>query len=135
MKARKQVVRVLFESRINLTYYNDLFDLHQGDIVYVEVKLEGKRARVNDVNYNFKVKVSDYKKVIALVDTDIKGKLFSAGSHFITFDRKALPKEKIKLCFIPPDTGNGETVTGRDNSCFDLGNLKSMKVSAETAER
>ena len=87
------------------------------------------------MNYNFKVKVSDYKKVIALVDTDIKGKLFSAGSHFITFDRKALPKEKIKLWFIPPDTGNGETVTGRDNSCFDLGNLKSMKVSAETAER
>ena len=87
------------------------------------------------MNYNFKVKVSDYKKVIALVDTDIKGKLFSAGSHFITFDRKALPKEKIKLWFIPPETGNGETVTGRDNSCFDLGNLKSMKVSAETAER
>ena len=28
MKARKSVVRVLFESRINLTYYNDLFDLH-----------------------------------------------------------------------------------------------------------
>ena len=53
MKARKSVVRVLFESRINLTYYNDLFDLHYGDIVYVEVKLEGKRARVNDVNYNF----------------------------------------------------------------------------------
>ena len=87
------------------------------------------------MNYNFKVKVSDYKKVIALVDTDIKGKLFSAGSHFITFDRKALPKEKIKLWFIPPETGNGETVTGRDNSCFDRGNLKSMKVSAETAER
>ena len=56
--------------------------------------------------------------MIALVDTDIKGKLFSAGSHFITFDRKALPKEKIKLLFIPPETGNGETVTGRDNSCF-----------------
>ena len=83
------------------------------------------------MNYNFKVKVSDYKKVIALVDTDIKGKLFSAGSHFITFDRKALPKEKIKLWFIPPETGNGETVTGRDNFCFDLGNLKSMKVSAK----
>lgn len=77
MKARKSVVRVLFESGINLTYYNDLFDLHYGDIVYVEGKLEGKRARVNDVNYNFKVKVSDYKKVIALVDTDIKGKLFT----------------------------------------------------------
>ena len=29
------------------------------------------------MNYNFKVKVSDYKKVIALVDTDIKGKLFT----------------------------------------------------------
>ena len=96
MKARKSVVRVLFESRINLTYYNDLFDLHQGDIVYVEGKLEGKRARANDVNYNFKVKVSDYKKVIALVDTDIKGKLFSAGSHFITFDKKSASQRKNK---------------------------------------
>ena len=41
MKARKSVVRVLFESGINLTYYNDLFDLHYGDIVYVKGKLEG----------------------------------------------------------------------------------------------
>ena len=53
MKARKSVVRVLFESGINLTYYNDLFDLHEGDTVYVEGKLEGQRARVTDVNYNF----------------------------------------------------------------------------------
>lgn len=28
IKTRKSVVRVLFESGINLTYYNDLFDLH-----------------------------------------------------------------------------------------------------------
>ena len=41
------------------TVYNDLFDLHPGDLVYVDGKLEGHRGRVTDVNYNFKIKVSD----------------------------------------------------------------------------
>lgn len=46
-------------------YYNDSFDLKVGDFVYVEGKLEGYRGQVTEVNYSFKIKPSDYKKVIA----------------------------------------------------------------------
>ena len=77
---RKSVVQVSFPSRnMTLAYYNDMFDLHCGDLVYVDGKLEGKRGRVVDVNYNFKIKLSDYKRVIAVVDTEVHGKFHMAA--------------------------------------------------------
>ena len=71
---KKSVVEVYFPDR-NLTcsYYNDMFNLKRGDIVYVEGKLEGLRGRVVDINYNFKIKLSDYKRVIGVADTDVIG--------------------------------------------------------------
>ena len=54
---RKSVVQVYFAGRnMTLSYYNDQFDLHCGDIVYVDGKLEGLRGCVTEVNYNFKIK-------------------------------------------------------------------------------
>lgn len=64
--ARESLVRVYFPQRgFDCTYYNNLFDLHVGDLVYVDGKLEGKRGKVIDVSYTFKIKLSDYKRVIA----------------------------------------------------------------------
>ena len=72
--ARESLVRVYFPQRgFDCTYYNNLFDLHVGDLVYVDGKLEGKRGKVIDVSYTFKIKLSDYKRVIAKIDTDIYG--------------------------------------------------------------
>ena len=89
---RRSVVQVYFpDQNTTLTYYNDQFDLRCGDLVYVEGKLEGVCGRITDVNYNFKIKVSDYKRVISVVNTSVNGQFFMAGSHFVTFDRKALP--------------------------------------------
>ena len=52
---RKSVVQVYFAGRnMTLAYYNDQFDLHRGDMVYVDGKLEGMSGRVTEVNYNFK---------------------------------------------------------------------------------
>lgn len=49
---KKSVVRVYFPVRnMTLSYYNDLFDLHKGDIVYVDGKLEGLQGRVVEVTY------------------------------------------------------------------------------------
>ena len=77
---RKSVVRVHFPARnMDLSYYNDAFDLKCGDIVFVEGKLEGLRGRVVDVAYNFKIKLSDYKKVISVADTNVRGEFFFAG--------------------------------------------------------
>lgn len=133
---KKSVVQVYFAGRnMMLAYYNDQFDLHRGDMVYVDGKLEGMRGRVTDVNYNFKIKVSDYKHVIALVDTTVNGQFFLAGSHFVTFDRTALPIAKAATWFRAPEKEEDEFVSGNDDTTFHLDDLTGMKVSAAIAER
>lgn len=132
---KKSVVDIRFESGRKLSYYNDKFDLHIGDIVYVDGKLEGQKGRVVDINYNFKIKLSDYKKVIAVVDTDVSGKFYTAGSHSVAFDSNVIPKKKIKLWFIPPQSEEEIIVSGNDESSFDLDNLKEMCISETVAER
>lgn len=133
---RKSVVQVSFQGRgTSLAYYNDKFDLHVGDIVYVDGKLEGKRGRVVDVAYNFKIKVSDYKRVIGLADTEVHGRFFNAGSHFITFDRAALPRDKIVTWFKAPAEEDEEYIFGMDDTVFCLADLKGMMIDAAVAER
>lgn len=132
---RKSVVQVSFPGRgSSLAYYNDQFDLHVGDIVYVDGKLEGQRGRVVEVAYNFKIKVSDYKRVIGLADTEVHGQFFNAGSHFVTFDRAALPQSKIVTWYKAP-VKDDEYVSGTDDSSFRLDDLSGMKISATIAER
>ena len=133
---RKSVVQVYFEDRnMTLAYYNDLFDLQCGDMVYVDGKLEGLRGRVTEVNYNFKIKISDYKRVIAVVDTTVRGQFFMAGSHFVTFDRDALPRCKVATWFKAPIKEGDEFVSGSDDTSFSLNELSGMKISAVIAER
>lgn len=133
---RKSVVQVSFASRnMTLAYYNDRFDLHRGDMVYVDGKLEGQRGCVTEVNYNFKIKASDYKRVIAVVDTTVTGRFFMAGSHFVTFDRTALPINKVVTWFKAPMKDNDEFISGYDDTAFQLDDLSGMKVSAAIAER
>lgn len=133
---RKSVVQVSFAGRNTaLSYYNDLFDLHPGDLVYVDGKLEGHRGRVINVNYNFKIKVSDYKRVIAVVDTTVNGQFFMAGSHFVTFDRAALPANKAVTWFKAPAKEGEEIVSGSDDISFNLADLKGIKIDPDTADR
>lgn len=133
---RKSVVQVHFAGRnMTLAYYNDQFDLHRGDLVYVDGKLEGIRGRITKVNYNFKIKISDYKRVIAVVDTSVHGQFFMAGSHFVTFDRAALPASKAVTWFQAPAKDDDEFVSGSDDTAFQLENLEDMHVSEAIAER
>ncbi len=47
---RKSVVQVYFAGRnMTLAYYNDQFDLHRGDIVYVDGKLFGRFEKRNAI--------------------------------------------------------------------------------------
>lgn len=132
---RKSVVQVCFAGRnMTLAYYNDQFDLHRGDLVYVEGKMEGIRGRVTEISYNFKIRVPDYKRVIALVDTGTRGHFFMAGSHFVTFDRTALPVSKAVTWFKAPEKGD-EFVTGSDETAFRLDHFSDMRISAAIAER
>ena len=133
---RKSVVRVHFPARnMTLDYYNDQFDLHRGDLVFVDGKLEGLRGRVVDVMYHFKIKLSEYKRVIAVADTDVSGTFHLAGSHFVTFDKDSLPFEKVVTWFCPPEKDGEEYVSEYDDEMFDLDNLEEMGVSANVAER
>ena len=132
----KSVVRVHFPARnMTLPYYNDSFDLKIGDIVYVDGKLEGLRGRVVDITYNFKIKLSDYKRVISVVDTEVKGELFFAGSHFITFDPTVLPYNKVSLWFKAPEKEDTLYASGNDDSGFNLNDLATMKIGHDIAER
>ena len=133
---RRSVVRVCFPERnMKLAYYNDSFDLHCGDLVYVDGKLEGIRGRVVDVNYNFKIKVSDYKRVIAVIDTDVHGKFYNAADCFVTFEREALPSDKAVTWFKAPDIEDEEYVCGNDDKSFNISDLTQMDVRPEIAER
>ena len=132
---KKSVVQVYFpDCHKTLAYFNDQFDLQRGDMVYVEGKMEGKRGRVVDVNYNFKIKLSDYKRVIALVDTTVSGEFFMAGSHFVTFDSAALSALQVRSWFKAP-AEEEEYESGSDDVSFRLDQLGDMNVSVAVAER
>lgn len=133
---RRSVVDVFFEERhLTCSYYNDMFDLKRGDIVYVDGKLEGLRGRVVDVNYNFKIRLSDYKRVISLADTKVSGELFMAGSHFIAIEDGVIPFDKIVTWFRAPSPDDEEFISSSDDRAFDINNLKGLTLSGATAER
>ena len=133
---RKSMVEVYFSARnMNLTYFNDKFDLKCGDLVYVEGKLEWLQGRVTGVNYNFKIKVSDYKRVIAVVETNVSGQLFMAGFHFMTFDPSGLPSEKILTWFKAPAVDDDVYISGCDDTAFVLEDLSGLNVTPMIADR
>lgn len=133
---RKSLVQVRFPGKgMALHYFNDLFDLKIGDRVYVDGKLEGQMGRIVGVSYNFKIKLSDYQKVIAVADTDVHGQFHMAGSHFVTFDAATLPAAQVSTWFKPPAKEEGEIVSGTDNTSFCLDDLKGMNVPLAIAER
>ncbi len=133
---RKSVVQVYFSHRgTGWAYYNDSFDLKVGDYVYVEGKLEGYRGRVTEVNYSFKIKLSDYKKVIAVVDTDVKGDLYLAGSHIVSFDKNTIPFSKVLTWFKAPEADDEYISSNDDSESFPLDDLSKMKASHEIADR
>lgn len=132
----KSLVQVYFPERNQtLTYFNDQFDLKQGDFVFVEGKLENERGMVRSILKNFKIKVADYKKVISVADTNVSGQLHMVGSHLVSFDPAVLPYEKIRSWFLPPVKAEDEYETGNDDTAFTLDKLGEMKVSQAIFER
>lgn len=135
-QAKKSLVRVFFSSRnLNLTYYNDRFDLHEGDFVYVSGKLDGLMGVVTEVLYCFKIRLSDYERVTALVDTKVKGEFYNIGSDFLTFDPSAMPYKKVLSWLRPPEKERAEYAYGSESRSFSLDDLSGMKLSADDIEK
>ncbi|MBE6038974.1 MAG: hypothetical protein E7218_07245 [Anaerofustis stercorihominis] len=129
---KQSVVNVYFEKKnVTYAYYNDLFDLSVGDIVFVEGKLEGIQGKVVAVNYNFKIDLSKFKKVVSVADTAVKGDFFLGGSHFVTFDKDAIPAEKADGWFIPEPKEKPEIIEGYDDSEFHIGSMSEIVASEE----
>ena len=133
---RKSLVRVSFKDREGtLAYYNDSYDLNTGDIVFVEGKHEGKPGKVEEVNYNFRVKRSEYRRVISVADTAVHGEFFCAGDHFVTFDPVALPAAKVRSWFFPPLSEDDDIICGSDGRSFNIHMMSGAEFSPEIAER
>lgn len=131
---RKSVVQVRFPDGRTLAYYNDSFDLSVGDTVFVDGKLAGIRGRVAAVSYSFRIRLSDYHRVIARADTEVHGQFYSAGAHFVTFDPAVLPVEKVRGWFLPP-AAQEDYACGCDDSSFPLNDLSQMGLEPGVAER
>ena len=133
---RKSIVSVEFDNReYPLTYLNDSFDLQVGDTVYVEGALEGKRGTVLYINYSYKVKVGEYKKIIGVADTKVTGQFNYLNSHFVTFDPKSLPKNKVITWFKAPDIEPVEYEYGDDEESVqlvDFGKMLFLKGAGST---
>lgn len=133
---KKSVVRVHFPYRdLTCSYYNDRFDLHRGDVVYVDGKLEGVRGVVVDVSYTFKIKLSDYKRVIAKADLDVKGEFITGEDYLITFDKAAIPFEKVLTWVKAPSADDEEYVSADDSQPFLLSDLNGLQIRPEVAQR
>lgn len=135
MQPVKSVVQVRFPSQgRSYSYYNDRFDLHVGDIVFVEGKLESVQGIVTEVSRSFKIKLSDYKRVIAVADTEVKGRLYFGGSHLIAFDKDVIPYDKIRAWFFPPESEE-EYAVGYDDESVHIDDPRAFGFRSEIAER
>lgn len=135
---RRSVVQVQFAGQGRaLAYYNDRFDLRCGDLVYVDGKLEGRLGRVTAVEYSFRIRLSDYRRVIARVDTEVHGQFFQAGSHLVTFDPAVLPSGKAVRWFKAPEGEDEVFVRGSDadEGGFPLEYPRELGASAAVWER
>ena len=133
---RRSVVQVYFPSQNRtLSYYNDRFDLHTGDLVYVDGKLEGIPGRVVHVTYSFKIRLSDYKRVTGVADTNISGRFYLAPSHFLTFSPSVLPYEKALTWFKAAQQDSAEYATGDETENFALSDPSGWNFTPEIMER
>lgn len=128
---RRSVVQVYFsDSGMSLAYYNDRFDLEEGDLVYVDGKLAGQLGQVTEVNYNFKINLSRYKRVIALVDTTVHGEFFMTPRYVMTFIPQTLSPSQVVRWFKAPPTEEDTFVSGSDGSSFPLDQMEELEMSS-----
>ncbi len=103
-KPVRSLVRVRFEDfERELTYFNDRFDLNCGDRVFVSGKLEGKPGFVTSVTTKFKIRLSDYERVIALAQTPIHGAYKPVADKMLSYDSNALSPEAFRTWILPPE--------------------------------
>lgn len=130
----ESVVDVYFQSRgRTYPYYNDEFDLKEGDVVFVDGKLEGCRGVVTNVSYSFKIDMSVYKRVISVADNKVNGKVHINPRDVLTFDKNAFDYDKISSWIIPPKKEDFKTSVSGES--FELETLEGLEVSKMSLDK
>lgn len=99
----RSLVQVRFsdDHRI-LTYYNDQFDLHEGDLVHVSGKLSDRLGTVASVSTKFKIRLSDYEKITEKITLSMNGRFRKVGEWMVSDDPDALAAEAMRAWVKPP---------------------------------
>ncbi len=121
--AKKSLVQVRFaDVHRSYSYYNDQFDLKDGDLVYVSGCLAVKIGYVESVNYRFKVNLADYERVLAHLKVEIHGTYHQIMGKLVSYDTEAIKPDMVRSWVKPPvpeDEEPPEYVQGEGYS-FDL---------------
>lgn len=99
----RSLVQVRFpdDHRI-LTYYNDRFDLHEGDLVHVSGRLSERLGTVVRVSTKFKIRLSDYEKITEKITLTMTGRFRKVGEWMVSGDPDALTTEAMRAWVKPP---------------------------------
>lgn len=92
-----------YEEDVSLPYYTDRFDLKEGDMVFVEGKMAGKRGQVQKICHTFRIKADEYEQIRCVVTFSKPSKLYFSTSHLIEFRARALSVKQVKSWFGIPD--------------------------------
>lgn len=82
-------------------YYNDAYDLREGDLVLVSGKLEGLRGVVEKVCTKFSIHTADYEKVTQKIALAMNGRYGRKDGWMISRDESALSPEQMRLWLKP----------------------------------
>lgn len=113
----RSLVRIRFDGfdRV-LTYFNDRFDLREGDRVFVSGRLAGRPGIVQSVTTKFKIRSEDFERVIALAQTPVRGTYVSVKDKMLSYDAEAVSPDAFRAWVLPPvepaEGGAYETIYG-----------------------
>ena len=106
----RSLVQVRFSGYAPLTYYNEKFDLHEGDLVYVSGRLKGRIGTVETVSTKFRIRKSDYEKVLHQLDMSIHGTYVPGGKDYmISTDSDAVSPEQFRSWVEEPPSPDRKT--------------------------
>jgi len=99
----RSLIKVRFcSNHLELAYYNDKFDLREGDVVYVSGKLAGEAGMVTSVTTKFRIHTSEYERVLALLDLSFHGSFTKVADKMVCFDPNALTPKQFGTWVTPP---------------------------------
>ena len=140
----KSLVKIRFENRsMPLAYYNDRFDLKEGDVVYVSGKLAGEPGVVVSVTTKFRIHTSDYERVLSLLNLTIHGSFTRVRDKMVSFDQIAITPEQFGCWVTPPedpkegeeDEEEDEVISG-EGYTIDINNIEDCEdITSAIAER